>query len=131
MFGASDGVISTYINSEWPLASLIFKDYGICPNAGEKCNEGGIKEDDIASAKLTAVQAGYLGISNCLRCKFFITGPAFIGGLKMLADEIARESIVYRERMHDFREQEDLLDIEEYECSRQGIPFNSGGKLIR
>lgn len=29
-----------------------------------------------------------MGIQNCIRCRHFITGPAFLGGLLAIANEI-------------------------------------------
>lgn len=54
-------------------------DIGICPVGMGRCHIGGpcIKGDKVKTA--FAPVPG--GPKNCVRCRFFITGPAFLGGL--------------------------------------------------
>lgn len=56
-------------------ASWMVVDTGICPVGGQPCDRGGPK----------LLKGGYGpvpgGPRNCTRCRFHITGPAFLGGL--------------------------------------------------
>lgn len=54
-------------------------DIGICPVGMGKCNIGGesLRGDQVRKAY--APVPG--GPKNCVRCRFFVTGPAFLGGL--------------------------------------------------
>lgn len=59
--------------------SWVVGDIGICPASGTKCQEGG-EAIGIASGKpVYGPVTG--GAKNCIRCRFFVTGPAFLGGL--------------------------------------------------
>ena len=84
-------------------------DYGICPFAGARCSEGGELVAEKSSFR-KPVPAGYLGYQNCPQCRFFITGPMFLGGLKMLADEISLEAHVTSTRMGEI--QAEILELE-------------------
>lgn len=65
--------------------SALFRDYGLCTFAGSRCHDGYLNE----LGKAIAVPAGYLGSENCIRCRHFVTGPVFLGGLLSLANEIS------------------------------------------
>ncbi|GAA70490.1 VPA1269 family protein [Pseudoalteromonas sp. BSi20439] len=70
-----------------PAGNFIFRDYGICPYAATRCEDGGELNGSGTSLRVPA-PSGYLGTQNCLRCRHFITGPAFIGGLLSITNEI-------------------------------------------
>ena len=53
-------------------------DIGICPVSGSKCHEGGPVLTGQTGGKHGPVPGG---ARNCIRCRFFVTGPAFLGGL--------------------------------------------------
>ncbi len=69
------------------IGSYLFRDYGFCPYAGSRCSDGG---DFIGNTTVRApVPAGFLGSQNCIRCRHFVSGPVFIGGLLSLGNEIS------------------------------------------
>ncbi|WP_434939398.1 gamma-mobile-trio integrase GmtZ [Shewanella sp. HL-SH8] len=75
------------IDNARPTSSYLFRDFGICPVGGGFCNEGG------AAVAMKAniyhpVTAGYLGEQNCIQCRFFVTGPAFMMGLAAVFNEL-------------------------------------------
>ncbi|MCP3728473.1 hypothetical protein M3I53_36115 [Paraburkholderia sp. CNPSo 3272] len=59
--------------------SWIVGDIGICPVGGTRCEQGGQVQNSTASKPLYSPVPG--GAKNCVRCRFFITGPAFLAGL--------------------------------------------------
>ncbi|MEZ2738002.1 gamma-mobile-trio integrase GmtZ [Comamonas jiangduensis] len=66
--------------------SWVIRDHGICPVGCTRCHEGGeAVVDTKAYHKWGPVQGG---ASNCVRCRFFITGPAFLLGLQAYFDNI-------------------------------------------
>ncbi|CAK6716969.1 putative site-specific recombinase, phage integrase family fused to domain of unknown function [Vibrio harveyi] len=69
-------------------SSYLFKDFGICPVGGAFCSEGGSPVATKANI-YHPVAAGYLGEQNCIQCRFFITGPAFMIGLAAIFNEIS------------------------------------------
>lgn len=78
------------LSNEVPAGNYIFRDYGICPFAASRCEDGG--ESIKSSTFFTPTPQGYLGSQNCIRCRHFITGPAFLGGLLAITNEILLQS---------------------------------------
>jgi hypothetical protein len=74
--------------------SELFRDYGICPFASSRCGDG-----FESMGKFIPVPAGYLGIENCPRCRHFVTGPVFLGGLLSLANEISLTAKIHFEHL--------------------------------
>jgi hypothetical protein len=111
--------------------SVLFRDYGFCPFAGSRCDDGG---PFIGMKKVRQpVPSGYLGCQNCLRCRHFVTGPVFIGGLLALANEISLQSSIQFDQVSkledtilDNERQIDLLDEQEYFSSKIGEHFDLG-----
>jgi hypothetical protein len=87
------------ISNETPVGTYLFRDYGICPYGGDRCSDGG---DIIQSSQVrSAAPVGYLGSQNCIACRHFITGPAFIGGLLSLGNEISLASHLQYEQYNE------------------------------
>lgn len=118
------------LNTDWPAAAFQLMSIGICPMGGAKCDEGGEPLVERKSeAFYTPVPIGYLGTRNCPRCRFFITGPAFLGGLSAIANEIILEVNVIRKEYHELEEQRQTLDDERYDAESQGKVFLNERKL--
>ncbi|MDG9978630.1 VPA1269 family protein, partial [Ectopseudomonas oleovorans] len=70
------------LESDVPNSACVVFDHGICPMSGAACQIGG---EAVAERKVESlyapVEAGYLGQKNCPRCRFFVTGVPFLGGL--------------------------------------------------
>lgn len=124
------------ISNESPAGTFLFRDYGICPFAGSRCVDGG---DLIGKTGVRqSVPAGYLGSQNCLRCRHFISGPAFVGGLLSLSNEISLHARLQFEHYSELQEKglnvkqriEELEDIA-YDSEKSGQSFDSSeiGKL--
>jgi hypothetical protein len=102
-------------------------DYGICPVGGQ-CEEGGEQFKDNVYGP---VVPGYLGRQNCPRCRFFVTGSPFLGGLKTLADEIALEAKVAASKMNEAEELMEALCTEQYDAEETGTVFLKQAELLR
>ncbi|RWX54336.1 gamma-mobile-trio integrase GmtZ [Photobacterium chitinilyticum] len=76
------------LDNSRPASNYLFKDFGICPVGGAFCSEGG-KPVATKANIFYPVPAGYLGEQNCIQCRFFITGPAFMVGLAALFNEVS------------------------------------------
>jgi hypothetical protein len=111
-----------------PYAALAFKDFGICPVACSKCHEGG---DEVKPGLniFGPVRAGYLGPSNCFVCRFFITGPGYIGGLKAMLAEVSLEAKESAQRMEKFREEKEELQYKQHLSRKDDLPFEHEAKL--
>lgn len=109
-------------------ASYAIMDYGICPNGRTKCDMGSSEKHKKTNHYLP-VEAGYLGIENCPRCRFLLTGPAFIGGLQLLVNEISLECNSSSLRIAKFGDEIDLLEKEKFTAKKLGHPFDKQHQL--
>lgn len=102
-------------------------DDGICPNGGTKCAVGGPLVD--GRRKVYAPVPG--GARNCPLCRFFVTSPAFLGGLAAkfnataaaILEAIARVQAVGAKRRELVRAQ--------LEAARSLQPFSGQRQLAR
>lgn len=110
--------------------SMLFRDYGFCPFAGTRCEDGGALIG--ATQVRQPVPSGYLGVQNCPRCRHFVTGPVFIGGLLALANEISLQATLQFDHIAEMNDSMtevsaliDKFDDMEYEASRSGTVFDA------
>lgn len=128
LVGSNQDLLQSLTN-DVPAGNYVFRDYGICPFAASRCDDGG---EEIGATKVRSpAPSGYLGIQNCLRCRHFITGPVFLGGLLSITNEILLESndqskICHQlqEKVAAINEQVSELDREEYLANVQNKPFD-------
>jgi hypothetical protein len=112
------------IESDVPSTACVVFDCGICPMSGAGCHIGGDVVVERKTEKYhSPVEAGYLGQKNCPRCRFFITGIPFLGGLVALANEIALEINTESARYQGYTAELDALEQEHYDVCREGKPF--------
>jgi hypothetical protein len=126
----NDGVIEPYMGAGAP-GSFLFRDYGFCPFAGNRCGDGGplIGKTQVRAS----VPPGYLGFQNCTQCRHFVTGPVFIGGLLSLANEISLQASYQFEqianlesKVSDLRVQINKLEDDQYDASKSGDKYDPG-----
>ena len=118
------------LSNQIPAGNFLFRDYGICPAAGSRCSDGG---DIIGSSpNREPAPSGYLGSQNCLRCRHFITGPAFLGGLLSLSNEISlqanHQAAQYNKlqsKSDTLTNEVDILDEAEYDAIKSNHDFDS------
>ena len=85
------------------VGSTLVRDYGLFPYAASRCDDGGPAVG--ATQVWHATPAGYLGMQNCIRCRHFITGPMFLGGLLSLWNEISLRLNFLSEHYFDFEKE--------------------------
>jgi hypothetical protein len=100
--------ILNVLSNQNPSSVYLWKDFGICPVGGNSCNSGG-DVVAIGSNLYNAVPAGYIGEQNCPRCRFFVTGPAFLMGLAALYNELTLALSVQASRHSEL--QKELQEI--------------------
>ncbi|MEZ9291234.1 VPA1269 family protein [Vibrio lentus] len=66
----------------WESSAIRFKDAGMCPVANGRCDVGESPVD------LDAKVLTYGRAKSCYQCRFFVTGPAFLGGLLAKFNEV-------------------------------------------
>ncbi|MFZ5457785.1 VPA1269 family protein [Stutzerimonas stutzeri] len=103
-------------------ACVVF-DCGICPMSAAACHVGGESVVERKVENLYApVEAGYLGQKNCPRCRFFVTGVPFLGGLVALANELALEIHTESARFQGFSEEVSRLEQAFYDACQTNEP---------
>ncbi|WP_370258780.1 gamma-mobile-trio integrase GmtZ [Marinobacter nauticus] len=119
-------IMDQCLTPDWPAGAFQFMSIGICPMSGSKCDEGGMAlVERKVEAYYSPVPSGYLGTRNCPQCRFFITGPAFLGGLSAIANEIILEINVTRNEYHELEEKRQTLDDERYDAEHSGQVFGN------
>ncbi|CAM3939631.1 gamma-mobile-trio integrase GmtZ [Rheinheimera salexigens] len=132
LIGSNDEIINSLTN-ELPAGNFVFRDYGICPFAASRCDDGG--EMIGATQARAPAPSGYLGMQNCLRCRHFITGPAFLGGIMSVGNEISLQSNIQSRKCHELQEminqiedQVNQIDKAEYVANLKGAKFDSSNR---
>ncbi|HEJ6043302.1 TPA: hypothetical protein SL824_000578 [Pseudomonas aeruginosa] len=118
------------LDSDVPNSACVVFDYGICPMSAALCDKGGkpIAERKVESL-YAPVEAGYLGQKNCPRCRFFVTGVPFLGGLVALANELALEIHTESGRFQEFSNEFERLDREYYDACHDGRLYADKARL--
>lgn len=109
-------------------ASLIKDDKGLCPKGGFGCDSGGVYVNDDSGSVSYGEVPGYPE-KNCPRCRWFLTGPAFLGGLQSHWNTISLRMGDVGERIVRLEGQITALEDERYECEANDLPFLPQGKL--
>ncbi|WP_200895968.1 VPA1269 family protein, partial [Chromobacterium vaccinii] len=93
----------------------IIGDLGICPVGGAMCHTGGPKLTGENGRNDFQPTPG--GPRNCVRCRYFLTGPAFLAGLVAHFNSIGMDVLDCSERLRKM--QADISEIEDNLFSRE------------
>jgi len=85
LVGGSEGALNA-ISGGVAAGNYQFFDYGFCAFGGARCADGGLNVFNTEG--FGPVPSGHLGMRNCIRCRHFVTGPAFLGGQMSLLNEL-------------------------------------------
>jgi len=132
---ANSEEVLSLLDNDFPGSSFTFSDLGICPFANSRCHEGG---DEISNSSVFApVPQGYIGKQNCIRCRFFLTGPAYIGGLLARHNEITLQTKIQAKHYSKIEDKINAcenhlneLDIQEYENQNQNLIFSDDTRRL-
>ncbi len=104
-------------------AAFVFDDKGICPNGATLCDVGGERLRPDASQSDYAAVPGFPQERNCVCCRFFLTGPAFLPGLIAHFNTVSEK--VHRQSDRYSAVQDKLSDLEDQlrEAERGNQPF--------
>ncbi len=101
---------------------LVVMDHGVCSVGAKRCHEGLAAADP--SAGITRYLAVPGGASNCVRCRFFVSGPAFLFGLEAhvidLSYRLRKASVSFEKAQMRFDELSDLFA----EALENATPFS-------
>lgn len=112
-------------------AAFVFEDKGICPIGGSMCDVGGEPMTDQANNKYFNPVPGYPQQRNCVRCRFFLTGPAFLPGLQAHFNAISYEAHERSERHNELHEEVTLMENRRFDCERDRQLFTETRELER
>ena len=104
-------------------AGFVFDDKGICPVGCAMCDVGGEKLNEAKGRNDYAPVPGYPRERNCIRCRFFLTGPAWLHALNAKFNHIAYQAMLVAERYNSFNEQVAALEGRRAECEGTGRLF--------
>ena len=120
------------LSQQTAIPSAVFDDKGICPMGCGACDIGGdvIKDWKNGSNKtINAPVAGYPAEKNCVRCRFFLTGPAFLPGLVAHFNAVSYELTECAKRYVTFMDQVDDIEESRLRCEVNGHPFTRREEL--
>ena len=103
-------------------ATFVFDDKGICPVGGSMCDVGGECIKERQQEQIYAPVPGYPE-HNCVRCRFFLSGPAFLPGLQAHFNALSYKAHERAERHNSLQEEVTLLENRRANCERQGRMF--------
>lgn len=102
-------------------SSIVVMDHGFCPMGARRCSDGLAETTPDGFTRFVPVPGG---ASNCARCRFFISGPAFLVGLEAhfndLSYRLKGKSKSYQEAQEEF----DRMDSERADALDAGEPFS-------
>lgn len=122
-----DGV--TAAMSQKSEAGFVFDDKGLCPVGCAMCDVGGEKTSEAKSKNDYAPVPGYPHERNCIRCRFFLTGPAWLHALNAKFNHIAYLAMLAAERYNRIAEQVAAMEERSAECDAAGHLFTDAVDL--
>lgn len=109
--------------------SLLRTNLGLCAKGGMGCNDGGIFVDEDNQAVSYGPTPGYPQQKNCVRCRWFLTGPAFLHALvhhwNLLHYNLGDSGERYLQMSTEITE----LESEMLSCQNKNVPFKDETKL--
>ncbi len=118
------------INAQKSGASIIISDKGICPKGCFGCDSGGTYVNDDTDKTTYGVVPGFPE-QNCVRCRWFVTGPAFLPGLVHHFNTIGYNMGETGKRVIKYQNDIELLENEKYECELNGTVFTKHHELLK
>lgn len=118
------------INAQKSGASIIIGDKGICPKGCFGCDSGGTYVNDDADKITYGVVPGFPE-QNCVRCRWFVTSPAFLPGLVHHFNTIGYNMGETGKRVIKYQHDIELLENEKYECELNETIFTKHHELLK
>jgi len=112
-------------------AAFVFDDKGICPNGATLCDVGGEKLRPDAKGSDYAPVSGFPQERNCVCCRFFLTGPAFLPGLIAHFNTVSEKTHRQSDRYSALEDKLRDLEDRQREAEREDQPFLGMRELER
>lgn len=104
-------------------AAFVFDDKGICPNGATLCDMGGEKLSESRVLNDYAPVPGFPQERNCVCCRFFLTGPAFLPGLIAHFNTVSEKTHRQSDRYGVLQDKLTDLEDQQRETERDDQPF--------
>ena len=104
-------------------AAFVFDDKGICPNGATLCDVGGEKLSESKSLNDYAPVPGFPQERNCVCCRFFLSGPAFLPGLIAHFNTVSEKTKRQSDRYNALQDKLTCLEDQQREAERESQPF--------
>lgn len=111
-------------------ASIVMSDKGICPKGCFGCDTGGTYVNDDTDKVTYGPVQGYPA-HNCVRCRWFITGPAFLPGLVNHFNVLSYEMAETSKRVIRYQNKTEELENSKYEAEQHGAIFEQYEELLK
>lgn len=112
-------------------AGFVIEDKGICPVGSALCDIGGDRLINRQTEQTGGPVPGYPHERNCVRCRFFLTGPAFLPGLQARFNQISYDAHECAERYNEMGEDIQLMENRRADCECSGMLFAETRDLER
>jgi len=112
-------------NRQKTAAGFVVEDKGICPVGCGSCHIGGenLRKSTDPRFSVHAPVPGYPNEKNCVRCRFFITGPAFLPGLIAHFNFLSFQLTECSKRYVPLERSISELEDSRLQCEAEGNPF--------
>jgi hypothetical protein len=110
-------------------AGFVFDDNGICPNGSTLCDVGGEKLRPDSETSDYAPVPGFPQERNCVCCRFFLSGPAYLDGLMAHSNSVSEKFWRGSKRYRGFMDKVKQLEDSQRNCERNDLPFLKGREL--
>jgi len=121
-------VYQTVLNAQQSGASFIKGDKGICTKGCLGCETGGMVINDDTGKVSYGLVPGFPE-QNCVRCRWFLTGPAFLPGLVHHFNVIGYKMSEVSERLNRFQKEVEDLENLRFEAEQFDRPFMKNEQL--
>lgn len=122
--------LQAVLSAQQSRASFIKDDKGICSKACLGCDTGYIETNNDTGKKSIQPVPGYPE-QNCVRCRWFITGPAFLPGLIHHFNVIGYNIGETAERLMRFECNIEKLENMKFKAEQNGCIFQEDEKLSK
>ena len=125
----SNGAFLNNLANQFEKGAVVYFDWGLCPVGGQSCDDGGELVAEKSTFRLPVPKSAVLGSRNCPQCRFFLTGYAYLGGLKTLADMLSHKASEAKVEVEKYAQLREDLKDERDECESRGVGFTRRDEL--
>ena len=119
----SEDAVRSAISNRGAIAAFVFDDKGICPNGATLCDVGGEKLRPDSTQSDYSPVPGFPQERNCVCCRFFLSGPAFLPGLIAHFNTVSEKTHRQSARYSSLQDKLTCLEDAQRAAERENQPF--------